>query len=209
MSIDLRAADPAAALAPDPSAPQAQGLLVDILAAPVAAHRRRRRPARIALAGVVAAAAAVGVFVGLGRDSSSGVHLGESAYSVTRDNDGSVHAVIRWSRLDEPRALQRELDRARARTRIFVVRDGARLCQPADTVPYRLGAVDWSPPVDGNTENGLVVHPDEFPLGGTFVLVVVLADRATGGGTTFGPSFPPIASTLSYMQVGPVEPPLC
>ena len=38
MSIDLRAADPAAALAPDPAAPQAQGLLVDILATPVAAR---------------------------------------------------------------------------------------------------------------------------------------------------------------------------
>jgi hypothetical protein len=207
MTVDLgtalRTADPAAGVRPDPTSPQARRLLADVLAEPRPTHRHRTT----VVGGVLAVAAAVAVFVGVG--SNPAAHLGPSAYSVTRSGDGTVQVVVRWGRLRDPQALQRALDRAGARTRVFVVSDGARLCAPDNTIPYDSGAVDWHAPGSAQEDNGIVVHPDKFPAGATFVLVIALAPGGSSGLSTFAPGSPQITSTDSFMVSGRVESPTC
>jgi hypothetical protein len=206
-STALRTADPAAGIHPDPSAPEATRILAGVLATPRMTRRRSRAPRRAIVGSALAVCAALAVFVGVGSNPAS--HLGQAAYSVTRSTDGTVHVVVRWSALRDPAALQRALDRAGARVRIFVVRDGTTLCAHGTSGAYPQGAVEWHAPIDANTENGIVVHPDEFPAGATFVLVVELAPSGSTGLSTLSAGFPQITGTLSYMARGPVTPPSC
>lgn len=202
----LRTADPAADLQPDPASPGAQALLARILAEPHVIAPRRR-PARLTLVsgGLVAAAAVVGVTVA----SSGGDHasVGQAGFVVTRHADGSVRATIRWSELSDPAALQRALDAAGARTRVFV-ETGTAPCQVGTGVPYSADAVDWDGP-DADPENALVVHPDNFPTDGTFVVVVWLAAPGQTGTSTFAPGSPQLTGMDSYLAIGAVTRPAC
>lgn len=202
----LRAADPAAGLHTDPDG----ALLDEITATPrERAPRRRARPGRLVAGGLTAAAAAVAAVLLVNPSQHGGV--GAAGYTVTRDSDGTVRAVVRWSALSDPAALQAALDRAGARTKVFVERNSnTRPCRIAMYgVPYSAAAVQWHAPDDANTDDGIVVHPAKFPRGGTFVLVVHLATAGTAGGSTFAPGFPQITDTLSMMVIGPVVPPNC
>ena len=210
MTATLRIIDPAADQLIDPAAEPAQRLLREILAEPRPAkpHRAPSRPRRrtVLTAGVVAAAA-VATFVGVGSDDGS--HLGGAAYAVSRDGDGTVHVDVRWSMVSDPSGLQAALDRAGARTRVFVLTDTGQLCQRSDTVPYDASAVDWHIPSSAGADDGIVLHPEQFPPGATFVIVVTLAPGGGTGLSTLGPSAPSITGTLSYMTDGPVTSPAC
>jgi hypothetical protein len=206
----LRAADPAANAAPDPRSPAALQLLSRITSEPQTL-RPRRRPVRLALVsgGVVAAALAAGLAVEHGSGHQSGI--GPAGFVVTKHADGSVTATMRWAALSDPAALQRALDAAGARTKVFVETDaGSPVCAPhAHSVPYSADAVAWNGPDSADPDGGLVVHPDEFPHGGTFVVVVMIAPAGQQGMSTLAPSFPQITSSLTFMAVGPVDAPRC
>jgi hypothetical protein len=208
MSTILSSIDPAAGRVPSADQPPAQRLLRDILAEPRPARRHRTAPRpRRALAGGLIAAAAIAVFIGVDRDD--GTHLGAAAYAVSRDGDGTVHVDVRWSMVTDPAGLQAALDRAGARTKVFVLTDGGQLCQQSGTVGYDAGAVDWHIPSRAGAEDGIVLHPDQFPAGATFVLVVSLAPDGATGLSTFGSSGPSITGTLSYMTTASVVSPEC
>ena len=210
MNTLLRAADPAAGVEFDAAGPAARQLLDDVLATPRRRRHVRAFPARrVAVGGAVAASAAVAAL--LVHSPSQGSRIGPAGFSVSRDSQGTVHAVVRWSALADPAALQAALDRAGARTKVFVeAGDSATTCrQTATTVPYSAHAVQWHAPDEANADNGIVVRPDEFPADGTFVLVVELAVHSSTRGSTFAAGFPQITGTLSYMAVGPAVAPSC
>lgn len=201
----LRAYDPALDLAPDPGSPAARELFDRITAEPRSAGSHRR-PVRIALisGGLVAAAVVTAVAL-----ESSGVdqpRIGQAGFVVSRHDDGSVSVTIDWSELSDPAALQRALDAAGARTDVFVRTDGGGPCAAGIGVPYSADAVDWDGP-DADPDTALVVHPDNFPANGTFVIVVSMA--SSGQTSTFSPGFPQITGTHTYMAVGPVDPQAC
>ena len=212
----LRAADPAAGLVPDPDSADAQALLAGVLAGPRAGtrtvhrHATRRTTRRLVLGGVLAGAVATVLLVVPMPWDHGGAGLGSSAYAVTSDG-GTVRVTVRWAELSDPSALQAALDRAGARTRVFV-ETGSGFCAPkARSVGYRSGAVDWHIPRDAGAEDGIVLHPDLFPPDGTFVLVVGLAQAGSTAtpASTFGPGGPALTGTLSFMAEGPVSPPDC
>ncbi|WAX56941.1 hypothetical protein M6B22_20820 [Jatrophihabitans cynanchi] len=203
----LRNADPAADLHPDAGSPEAVALLARIVAAPQprtrGAGRRSPAPAigRIAIGGLVAGAAAAIAIVAPMPWNQGRSGLGSAAYAVTRDSDGAVHFAVHWSRLTDPAGLQAALDRAGARTRIFV-RPASEVpdCpSPSNTVGYSAKAVHWQHP--GTADGGFTVRPANFPAGGTFVIGV---DLAPSGQSTFAPGEPQLASFSAFMVVGEV-----
>ena len=205
----LRDHDPAAAYEPDADSPTARALLNRITGEPRAV-RSRPRPIRVALASGGLAAAAVVAAVVAAHDDTGQHQIGPAGFVVARHADGSVTATMRWSALSDPAALQRALDAAGARTKVFVETSDGSTCAPAaQSVPYSASAVQWNAPDDSDPGSGLVVHPDNFPAGGTFVVVVTLAPAGEPGMSTLAPSFPQITSSLTFMAVGSVDPPAC
>jgi hypothetical protein len=206
----LRAADPAADLAPDPASPVALELLRRITSEPRPV-RNARRPVRLVLAGGGLVAAAVVAGIAAEHQSGTPAHIAPAGFVVTRHADGSVTATVRWAALTDPAALQRALDAAGARTKIFVATDtGSPACAPdARSVPYSADAVTWNGPDSADPDSGLVVHPDKFPTDGTFVVVVTMAPNGQLGMSTLAPGYPQITGTMTFMAVGPVSAPSC
>lgn len=181
MTTDLlRTADPAAALDPRPD----REMLHAILAAPPDASARptRHRSARrVAVGALLAAAAALTALVVPMPWDHHGLRLGTRAYAVARRSDGSVEIVLRWSELDDPSGLQAALDAAGARTLVLF---GDLIAgpypdpqpqPPSCAVPwygrnYSPNAVQWDFPDAASEVNGIIIRPQYFPAGGTFVI---------------------------------------
>ncbi len=197
----LRAADPAADVAADPHAPQAQALLMRIVAEPrTVTRRRRRRAVRLGFAAAVAGAAAAIALV-LPLTGGHGGGLTTAAYAVTRHDDGSFRVVVHWAQLRDPAALQAALDRAGAPVRVLTGEElpaGSRgpvpaCAEPTSGLPYSARAVQWDFPDQASEVNGFVVRPAAFPRRGTLVIEVFFAP---------GSSVP--TGSLSYMVIGRV-----
>lgn len=202
----LRRYDPAFDVDPDPASPPAQALLERIVAEPRAA--KHHHPIRLALVSGGLVAAAIVTAIALDTGGTDQPRIGPAGFVVTRHDDGSVTATVRWSALSDPDALQRALDEAGARTKVFVETDtGSGCTNDNQSVPYSADAVEWSGPDDSDPDSGLVVHPAKFPSDGTFVVVVTLAGQS--GLSTLAPSFPQITGSLTFMADGPVTPPTC
>lgn len=210
MTVLLRDHDPAAALAPDPGSPAAQALLNRITAEP-RTRAPRSRPVRLALVSGGLAAAATVAAVAATTNGTDRPRVSPAGFVVARHADGSVSATMRWSALADPQALQRALDAAGARTTVFVETDtGSPGCTVGgQSVPYSAAAVEWNGPDAADPDSGLVVHPDQFPADGTFVVVVWLAPSGPSGNSTLPPEFPQVTGSLSYMAVGTVVAPAC
>jgi hypothetical protein len=196
MTVTLRAADPAAHLDP---APDAQ-LLADILA--VERPRSGRSLRRVAVGGLLAAAAAVAVLVLPMPWDHHGSRLGTAAYAVDRRSDGSVQILLRWDELNDPSGLQHALDAAGART-VVLFGDVIPGTDPGNPPPacakpwygrsYSARAVQWDFPDPAAEVNGVIIRPQYFPKDGTFV---VEAYRHPGA-STYG-------AELSFMARGAV-----
>jgi hypothetical protein len=209
-TAQLRSADPAAGLAPDPLGIDGQALFERIVAeAPSPGPRVGRRalgraaptrPARrILIGGTVGAALLTAALVAPlpWRDGSG---LGSAAYAVTAESGGATRVELRWSELRDPAALQAALDRAGAPVRILTgttlspnVLATVRACaQPTSGLPYSARAVTWDLPA-GSDFNGIVIHPKAFPAGGTLVIEAF-----------YRPGTHVLESTLSFMAIGKV-----
>lgn len=170
----LRAADPAAHLEVELD----EQLLRAILAAPEPS-RSHRSLRRVAVGGVLAAAAAVAVLVVPMPWDHSGPQLGSKAYAVERHSDGSVQIVLHWDELNDPSGLQHALDAAGARTVVLfgdVIPGKDPQNPPPDcAVPwygrsYSAKAVQWDFADAASEVNGIVIRPQYFPPEGTFVI---------------------------------------
>ena len=200
----LREFDPAAGLHPEADL----ALLAYIVAQPrrrAISRPKRRLTAGVVLTAMAGTAAAVAAIVLAPRQGDSGI--GDAAFRVTRSADGTVSAQIRWDRIDDPAALQAALDRVGARTRVFVLAAGSRICSSDQTTGYSANAVDWHIPRSSGATDGLVVHPRYFPARGTFVVVVERS--APGTLSTAGPGTPAINGYNASMVIGRVSDPRC
>ena len=202
----LRDADPAAGLQPDADSPEALALLARIVSAPPPRSRVAARPSgvairRIAVGGVLAGAAVTFALAAPMPWNQGESGSGAAAYAVTRDDAGAVHFAVHWSRLTDPAKLQTALDRAGARTRIFVheASDVPRCTVAPNTVGYSAMAVQWQHP--GSADGGFIVRPAYFPPDGTFVIGV---DLTSAGASTFAPGEAQLASFSAFMVIGEV-----
>lgn len=210
----LRAADPCRHAEYDAASPHARRMLDEIVATPrvVPPGPRPRRGRVLAVGGVLAlAAAAVVLAVSLSPSTHhENVALGPSGYRVSTSSDGSVKVLVRWGEMKNPAALQRALDRAGARTKIWVT--DARTFRPWCTgspAPYQHpgrpleGTVDYHAP-DG--VDGIVVHPSKFPSGTTLLLTWEKPHRPTAAESSPYPGMHPrlVGGWSTYWAQGPV-----
>jgi hypothetical protein len=200
IDTQLRAADPAANVDLAPTDRAARAMLAMIVSQPRRQrHRPSRRSVRRVIVGGVLAGAAATVAVAAPMPWDHGANLTSSASAVTVGRDGSVRIVLRWSQLKDPATLQAALNRAGAHTRILtgdsVVSSPAEI--PACALPYSgrsysSRAVEWDTPA-ANAVGGILIHPDQFPNGATFIIEAQYAPGTTD-----------LMSTLSFMARGAV-----
>lgn len=220
----LRSADPAARLpASDPQDVAARAMLDQILAErPIVAPHRRPPRRRLAMAGVLAATAAVAVSAGVVVTPWSHGRPAAAAYAVTEQGDDAVSVTVHWNELRDPAALNAELARLGARTVVILrsadgrcrtgfatdpahsfgrvaVEDHPELRDPVKLAEYLRTQMPW---LGHETElrDGAVftIHPDKIPAGDTLLIPYELE-----------PTQPPDRSDVGFQALLAPDVPAC
>jgi hypothetical protein len=200
MTTSIRDADPYLDIDFDPASPNARRMLDAILAAAAPSSQRTSHNRRRVSAAVVslAAAAVVAALVVVNTDApstDSTQALGAAGYRVTAQSDGTVQITVRWSEVRDPKALQRSLDQAQARTKIRVlvapprrIPTGSQIAPPISHSDqdanwcgsygqYFTGKLNSRTVQYNNSkgEDGIVIRPKYFPTGVTLLVTVTLS----------------------------------